>query len=140
MDIDVKTKSALENLIFYGIVSSQDPAKGTVRVIREDKENKVTAELMVLQRGTKDTKDFWIPAIGDQVLCIQTPNFSGKGVGDGFVLGAFYSTRDVPVEDDVATQSIHFPDGSYVQYKDGNINIHAAGDVNITSGGHINLN
>ena len=55
MDIEPKTKQALENMFFYGVVCEQNPAAGTARVTREDKEGKVTAELMVLQRGTKST-------------------------------------------------------------------------------------
>ncbi len=133
MDIDEKTKKALENLIFTAVVCEQNAAKGTVKVTREDKADKVSNDMFVLQRGTKATKDFWIPAIGDEVLCIQAPNFSGKGTGDGFILGAIYSTVDAPVEDDPKARSVHFADGSYVKSDGaGNMEIHAAGNLTIT--------
>ena len=89
-------KKTLENLIFYGTVCALTPQAGTVRVCREEKGNKVTNDLFVLQRGSSESKDYWMPAIGDQVLCVQMPNFSGSGVGDGFVLGTFFSSTDAP--------------------------------------------
>lgn len=94
MDTDVKKE--LENMVFVGVVSSQNAAGGTVKVVRPDKGNKLTAELFVLQRGTHESKDYWLPAVGDQVLCIMLPNFSGRGTHDGFVIGAFYSSTDTP--------------------------------------------
>ena len=140
MVIDENTKTALENLIYCGIVCEQNAAAGTVKVTREDKGDKVTGELFVLQRGTKETKDFWIPAIGDAVLCIQLPNFSGKGTGEGFVLGAFYSSVDAPVESSPEARSVHFADGSYVKSDGaGNMEIHAAGNLTIT-GATVNIN
>lgn len=139
MAIDSGTKTTLENLFFIGRVSSINPLTGCVTVTRPDKDDKVTGELMVLQRGTASTKEYWLPAVDDQVLCVMLPNFSGKGTGTGFVLGAFYSTVDVPMESDPEARSIRFPDGSYVRYQGGNIEIHATGDVTIT-GANIHLN
>lgn len=140
MDIDRKTKTALENLIYTGVVCEQNAAAGTVKVTREDKGDKVTGELFVLQRGTKATKDFWLPAVGEAVLCLQLPNFSGKGTGEGFVLGAYYSTVDAPVESSTAARSVHFADGSYVKSDGGgNMEIHAAGKLTIT-GATVHIN
>lgn len=58
-------KKTLENLIFYGTVCALTPQAGTVRVCREEKGNKVTNDLFVLQRGSSESKDYWMPAIGD---------------------------------------------------------------------------
>ncbi|WP_297569514.1 hypothetical protein [uncultured Anaerovibrio sp.] len=140
MDIDEKTKKALGNLIFTAVVCEQNAVNGTVKVTREDKGNKVSNDMFVLQRGTKATKDFWIPAVGDEVLCIQAPNFSGKGTGDGFIVGAIYSSVDAPVETDPKARSVHFADGSYVRSDGaGNMEIHAAGHLEIT-GATIDIN
>lgn len=136
MDIDAKTKSALENILFYGVVSSLEPTTGTVRVTREDKGNKVTDSLFVLQRGTKSTKDFWMPAVGDQVLCMQMPNFSGKGTGDGFVIGAFYSTVDaVPGSASATTRVVDHP-GDMVLNIGGTLKI-TAGTLDVSGGGDV---
>ena len=136
MDIEPKTKQALENMLFYGVVCEQNPAAGTARVTREDKEGKVTAELMVLQRGTKSTKDFYMPAIGDQVLCVQTPNFSGKGTGDGFILGAFYSNIDPPPKDAANKTRVLDHTGDVIWRIGGKLSIHA-GTLDIVGGGDV---
>lgn len=136
MDIDSKTKRALENILFYGVVCEQNPSNGTVRVTREDKGGKVTAELMVLQRGTRLSKDFWLPAVGDQVLCIQTPNFSGKGTGDGFVLGAFYSRVDMPPGSASGTTRVLQHPGDVVMQIGGTLKI-TAGTLDISGGGDV---
>lgn len=130
----------LTSYIFVGLVSSVDASTGTAVVVRPDKDNRTTAPLQVLQRGTKATKEFWMPAIDDQVVCLLLPNTSGKGPSTGYILGAIYSESDTPAEGDANNRSVRFTDGSYIQYTNGNINIHARGDVNITSGGNINLN
>lgn len=130
----------LTDYIFIGLVSSIDAENGTVVVTRPDKDNRTTAPLRVLQRGTKDIKEYWMPAVDDEVLCIVLPNNSGKGPSEGYVVGAQYNDVDTPRENNAVTRSIRFPDGSLIQYENGNINIHAAGNVNITSGGRINLN
>ena len=63
----------LSEYIFVGLVSLIDPTHGTAVVTRPDRDGRTTAPLSVLQRGAKDTKDFWMPAIDDQVLCILLP-------------------------------------------------------------------
>jgi phage baseplate assembly protein V len=129
----------LSKLFFTGYVSKRNDDKGTVIVTRPDKGNVTTKELAVLQRGTHATKEYWMPAIDDQVLCIRLPNISGKGTGEGFVLGAIYSDVDKPKESNADVRSVRFPDGSYVKYEGGNIEIHATGNVTIT-GANIYLN
>ena len=115
-------KKTLENLIFYGTVCALTPQAGTVRVCREDKGNKVTNDLFVLQRGSSESKDYWMPAIGDQVLCVQMPNFSGSGVGDGF----FSSTDAPPGGADASTRVIDTP---------GNLKINVGGALQINAAG-----
>ena len=69
------TKRLLEGMFYIGEVSSLEPQTGMVRVVRSDKENKVSGELFVIQRGSSRSKDYWMPAVGDQVLCLQLPKF-----------------------------------------------------------------
>lgn len=129
----------VSKMIFVGIVSKRNDAEGRVTVTRPDRDNQQSAELAVLQRGTHGTKEYWMPAIGDQVVCLHLPNEGGKGSGVGYVLGAVYSDKDKPAEQDADVRSTVFPDGSYVRYENGNIHIHAAGEVFI-SGKNIYLN
>lgn len=129
------TKDILGNLIFVGIVSSIESTQlATVKVTRIDKDNKVSASLRVLQQGTHGAKSFWMPAVGDQVVCLQLPNFSGKGTGEGFVLGSVYSTADPSVESNPQARSFKAADGTFTRYDGtGNIEIHAAGDYKVTA-------
>lgn len=135
MDTDTSTQRLLEGLFFVGTVSTQDVKAGTVSVYREDKE-KVTEDLFVLQRGTASTKDFWMPAVGDKVLCIQTPNFGGKGVGEGYVLGSYYNAHDTtPSEASATTRVLNHP-GDVVLNVGGTFTVHA-GTLDITGGGDV---
>lgn len=135
MGIDMK------GVIRMGLVSSVNASKCTARVAFDDEDNLVTAELPVIVPCSKDNKAYWLPDIDTQVLCIFLPNKSGKGFNDGFVIGAFYSDVDVPVEDGEKIKSIHFEDGSYVRYDGaGNMQINAKGNIDIIAGGNITFN
>ena len=89
MDIEALLRE-LSKYIFIGIVSQYGETPGTVIVTRPDQDNRTTAELFVLSRCTKETKDYWMPDINEAVMCILLPNASGKGPGEGFVIGAHY--------------------------------------------------
>ena len=127
------TKTLLENLFFIGIVTELRPGEGMAVVRMPDHDDKPTAPLFVLQRGTAKTKHYWMPAIDEQVLCVRTPNFADKGMGEGFILGAIYSDVDAPMEDDAETRSVVFPDGSFIRYQKGEVSIHAAKGIRLTA-------
>lgn len=86
----------LSEIFFIGRVSSVDASTGTAIVVMPDADNKTTAPLTVGQRGSKDTKDFWMPAVDDQVLCVRLPNKSGRGFDDGVIICTLYSSVDKP--------------------------------------------
>ena len=69
------TKRLLEGMFYIGEVSSLEPQTGMVRVVRSDKENKVCGEKLVIKRGSSRSKEYWMPAVGDHVVCFQLPNF-----------------------------------------------------------------
>lgn len=122
------------NFFFVGVVTTINASDGTVVVTRPDKDNRTTAPLKVIQKGTHKTKDYWMPAIDDQVLCLVLPNTSGKGPGEGYVLGAFYSDADTAVESNAATRSVHHESGSYFRVDaNGNMEIHASGSMKLTA-------
>lgn len=130
-----ETQRLLEGLFFVGTVSTQNPSDGIVSVYREDKD-KVTENLFVLQRGSASTKDFWIPSVGDKVLCIQTPNFGGKGVGEGYVLGSYYNDTDTaPGEASATTRVLNHP-GDVILNVGGTFSVHA-GTLDISGGGDV---
>lgn len=126
------TKTVLENLFFCGTVCSVTPDRATARVVREDKNNKTTGELFVLQHGSANVKDYWMPAVGDQVLCIQMPNYSGTGVGDGFILGTYYNSVDLPPGGAASDTRVLQTSGNLKMVIGGSLSIEAAGgDVTV---------
>ena len=85
--------NVVRNLIRLGVVSSKNTANMTVRVVFDGKENLVSAELPVLNRGSQQAKDYWLPDVGEQVVCLFLPNSNGNGVNEGYVLGSHFSTH-----------------------------------------------
>ncbi len=132
MDIEALLRE-LSKYIFIGIVSQYGETPGTVIVTRPDQDNRTTAELFVLSRCTKETKDYWMPDINEAVMCILLPNASGKGPGEGFVIGAHYSEVDAPAETDTSVRSIRYKDGSYIVNDNGAIEIHASKFLTLTA-------
>ena len=94
--MDTNAYKALSRCIRVGRVSSVDAADASVRVTFPDRDDMVSAPLKVLMRGCKSAKDFWMPAVDDQVLCLFVADSGGKGSGAGYVLGTIYSTVDTP--------------------------------------------
>lgn len=70
----------IKRLIRVGTVSSVNAAAGTLRVAFAAQNEMVTYELPVLTRGSKNNKDYWLPDVDEQVLCLFLPNVSGRGV------------------------------------------------------------
>lgn len=102
----------LSQAIRIGIVTKTDPGKKTVRALFNDADQMESYDLKVLAHKTHLDKCYWMPDVGEQVLCICLP----FGHEQGFVLGAFYSKEDtVPV---VSQDKRHvlFNDGTFFEY------------------------
>lgn len=130
----------IKNLVRIGRVSSVDPSNMTARVLFTDKDEDVSYDLPVLAMCARSNKEYHLPDIDTQVLCLFLPNTSSKGLTTGFVLGTFYSEVDAPAENGAGIKSVRFEDGSYVRYEGGNIQVHAAGNIEITAVGNIKIN
>lgn len=132
----------IKRLIRVGTVSSVNAAAGTVRVAFAAQDDMVTYELPVITRGSKNNKDYWLPDVDEQVLCLFLPNTSGRGVRDGFVLGTFYSSVDAPVENSGDVHAVKYGDGTIIKHdrSTGKLTINATGDIDIIAGGKITIN
>ena len=100
------------NWIRIGEVSSVDPKKCTARVVFDDEDGFVSDDLPVIQRNTQDVKDYWLPAVGEDVLCLFLP----CGEEDGFILGSFYADEIEPPVSSETKRYIEFPDGAKFEY------------------------
>lgn len=133
MDIN-QLLSALSEIIFIGQVSSLNASEGTATVTRSDRDYKVSAPLHVINRGSQSTKDYWMPAIDDQVLCIMLPNKNGNGYNEGFIIGSFFSTEDAPPGGAGAAARVLDTPGDMTLNVGGNLMINASGGDVIVNG------
>lgn len=130
----------IRDIFRVGKVSSVNGANCTARVTFPDKDDLVSGDLPIIVIGSYQTKGYWVPEVGMQVLCCFMPNPSGRGMNDGFILGGFYSTENPPEQTDPKVRCIKVPDGSYIKFDGaGNVEIHATGNLKLT-GARIDLN
>lgn len=133
--------SMLRRVIRIGNVSSLNPDNMSCRVTFPDMDDAVSRELPILNTGSGAGKMYWLPSVGEQVLCLMIPSQGGRGSNDGVVLGSFFNSVDKPVRTGEGIRRIDFGDGSYVEHdrNTGNLTIKATGIVSIT-GATIRLN
>ncbi|SDD89943.1 phage baseplate assembly protein V [Sporomusa acidovorans] len=129
--------SVLKNLVRVGRVSSINPQSATVRVVFEDRQNMVSYDLPVIVRQSLKNKDYFMPDVGEQVVCLFLPN----GNAQGFCLGSFYSSVDVPSVSDSNKRHIRFADGTSLEYdrETHTLTIQAQGPLNVMAGGNVNV-
>lgn len=95
-----------------GEVSSIDPVACTARVIFDDENSIVSYDLPVMQRNSFGNKDYQMPDVGEDVLCL----FRGNGFEDGVIIGSFYAGDVEPPESTADRRTIWFKDGTRVCY------------------------
>lgn len=128
MDTESAIYRILSRMVRVGLVSTVNPSDATVRVVFPDHDNAVSPPLKVLMRGSKATKDFWMPVVDDLVLCVFTANGGGKGAGAGYVIGTIYNTVDAPPSG--GTRVLNVPDDLVINC--GSLKVNAGGgDVTV---------
>jgi phage baseplate assembly protein gpV len=94
-----------------GIVQEQDAALARVRVVFPDYDEIVSWWLPILFPKTQNDKAYWIPDVGEQVVCLMDLRDE-----DGAVLGAIYSSADVAPADSADKFHLGFKDGASAEY------------------------
>lgn len=102
----------LNGLIKIGEVSSVDYAAGTARVVFDDDDSVVSFDLQVLHRNTIANKDYAMPDVGEDVICLFLPS----GTEEGFILGSVYAGEITPPETSGAKRTVEFSDGTRISY------------------------
>lgn len=105
-------KEAMAEMFRVGVVNSINPANGTARVIFPDDDDVVSYDLQVLHRNTYRNKDYNMPDVGEDVLCI----FLANGVADGFIIGSIYAGDRKPPEITEDKRTVVFSDDTKVSY------------------------
>ncbi len=128
-----------------GIVESTNPKKVTVRVKIPDLDNVISYDLQVVQRKTLKDKDYWLPDLKEEVLCL----FQGNGLESGFVLGALYNEEDEPPVNSQEKRHVAFEDGTSLEYDrkahkltatvQGDIEIAATGNITVSAGANVKI-
>ena len=103
--------NVIKNLIRVGHISSVN-GDGTARVVFDDKDNMVSADLQLVYRKTLKDKEDWMLDVGEQVVCLFLPS----GLNAGYILGAVYSKNDRPPVSNPDERVIKFADGAMVTY------------------------
>lgn len=128
----------MAKIIDVGRVSAVYPASGTAKVVFDDRDNYVTPELPIMNRGSQGVKDYWMPAVGEQVICAFLSNTSKEG----FILGSHFNDEDKPPVTSKNKQHLRFPDGTFIEYDQqthiltvdvkGMLILNTTGDVTVT--------
>lgn len=110
--VDENKTEILNSLIKIGEVSSVDYAKGTARVVFDDDDSVVSNDLQVLQKNTFKNKDYYMPDVGEDVICLFLPS----GTEEGFILGSVYAGDITPPESSGNKRTVVFSDNTKVSY------------------------
>ncbi|MDL2279064.1 phage baseplate assembly protein V [Desulfovibrio sp. OttesenSCG-928-G11] len=112
-NFESRLSDLLAHVVRVGFVTGRDEAAHRVRVEVTDSSSGAltTASLQVLIPRAKEDKQYDLPDVGDQVLCLFLP----FGKECGFVLGSMYAAESPPV---ASGDKWHrsFKDGTRLEY------------------------
>ena len=134
--IEHRERGYSENPAFrVGIVQQQDAAHAKVRVVFPDYDEVVSWWLPVIFAKTQNDKAYWIPDVGEQVVCLMDLRDEA-----GAVLGAIYSNVDLPPVSSADKFHLAFKDGTSVDYDRGahvlDLKFQDQGEIKYDGGGH----
>lgn len=94
-----------------GLVKQLDPAQAKVRVVFPDYDQMVSYWLPILVAKSQDDKAYWMPDLGEQVVCLMDRRDEA-----GAVLGAIYSSADAAPVNSADKWHVTFKDGAAMEY------------------------
>lgn len=105
-------KDKLSDTIRIGKVASIDEQKATARVTFEDRQDIVSNDLPLVVPFTLKDKAYYMPSIGERVICVFNPDAPSRG----FIIGSFYAdTRLPPIKDENKTY-LNYEDNTLIEY------------------------
>lgn len=113
-----------------GLVKEQDLQGARVRVVFPDRDQILSYWLPIVVFKTQDDKAYWLPDLGEQVVCLMDEHDEA-----GAVLGAIYSAADVPPVQSADKCHFSFKDGASFEY---DRSAHTLA-VNLPSGSAMNI-
>ena len=140
----LELESIVKNMFKVGIVESFNQENDTARVVFEES-NLKSYNLPIMVKQAKENKDYYVPDIGESVLCLFLPT----GIESGFIIGSYYNQKDRPPVTDQNKRTVKFKDGTILEYDrathkltadvKGDIDIKATGKVDINASGAMNI-
>jgi phage baseplate assembly protein gpV len=106
-----RRRSAAGPAFRVGLVKEQDVLHGKVRVVFPDYDQVISYWLPILFAKTQNDKQYWIPDLGEQVVCLMDLRDEA-----GAVLGAIYSTADTTPVHSADKWHLRFKDGAFTEY------------------------
>ncbi len=124
-------------MIRVGKVVAVDDKNAKVRVQIEDADAVITYWLPVVHQKTQEDKHYWLPDIGELVVCA----FYEDDWDTGFVLGAVYNDKDKPPAETREKFVIEFKDGTRIEYDRAKheLRLTVKGDIIIEATGNMTL-
>lgn len=101
----------INNLIKVGVVVSINPQKHTAKVCFEEEDNKVSFDAPILTNCSFANKQYHMPDLYEDVLCLCSPNME-----DIYILGSFYAGDVKPPCSNPDITMIKFGDESEFSY------------------------
>lgn len=120
-----------QSLIRYGKVSAVYPERATARVVYDDKENLVSAEMPILQPACLQSRFYSLPKVGDNVVTLSYPN--GED-GAGVIIGSFYSEVNKPPTTDGNKIMLNISDKLIIEFDE------STSELKIDCKGRIKIN
>jgi len=104
-------RAAAPGMFRVGIVQEQDAGRARVRVTFADYDQLRSWWLPVVVPKTQNDKAYWIPDLGEQVVCLMDARDEA-----GAVLGAIYSSADTAPVDSADKWHLAFNDNASFEY------------------------
>jgi len=102
----------IQPIVRVGIISSVDSKRCTAKVYFEDLDDTVTHDLRIVVPQTMKTKVYYMPDVGEQVLCL----FLQNGIETGFIIGSVYSEVDNPPVTNDKIKGFWLKGGTSIQF------------------------
>ncbi|WP_289171590.1 phage baseplate assembly protein V [uncultured Parasutterella sp.] len=84
------------------------PDQCKARVVFDEDDSIVSDPLPIVIPNSIENRDFHLPDVGEDVLCL----FGSAGLEDGFILGSIYAGEVVPPSSSADVRMVEFADGS----------------------------
>jgi phage baseplate assembly protein V len=123
-----------------GTVSAHDVVNCRVRVTFPHRSQMQSWWLPIVVPKSQNDKAYWMPDIGEMVVCLMDEHFE-----DGAVLGAIYSSADTPPVQSADKWHLTMKDGATLDYDRAAhllaVSVPSNGTLTLTvTGGTVNLN